>query len=127
MAEYLTGGRIRFGTQKIDPTLGNQFILVRFSTGTAVQVTLKPGIFPPEVAALETQIRHGRFSIDQMRRCQELEWNYAKGLISRPLEQSFDVRTLKDFHWAPDPYVHRSARADIVNKDILFAPQGIHE
>jgi len=46
VAAYLTGGRIRFGTQKIDPSLGNEFIIHRFSTNETVKVSLKPGRIP---------------------------------------------------------------------------------
>lgn len=58
-AAYVTGGRIRFGTQKIDPRLGNEFILYRFSAGRAVRVYLRPGVFPAEIVALEKAIRGG--------------------------------------------------------------------
>lgn|GEM_PF-2252646 len=58
-AAYLTGGRIRFGTQKVDPALGNEFILYRFSTCEAIRISLKPGVFPEEVLGLERTIRAG--------------------------------------------------------------------
>jgi formylmethanofuran dehydrogenase subunit E len=122
VVEYLTGGRIRFGTQKIDPRLGNEFILYRFSTRQAVQVALKPGVFPIEVSRLETKIRGGDFSVADMRRCQQLEWDYARALLSRPLAQSFTVSTLTNFDWQPDAYAHLGKRGDITNKDILKKP-----
>jgi len=53
VAAYLSGGRVRFGTQKINLMLGDEFILCRFSTGETVKVSLKPGVFPEAVAVLE--------------------------------------------------------------------------
>jgi len=119
VAAYLTGGRIRFGTQKIGPSLGNEFILHRFSTEETVKVSLKPGVFPSEVLALEQKIRAGTFTLEEMRRCQEMEWDYAKRLLNTPPEECFEVTDLKDFRWTPDAYEHRGVRGDIINKECL--------
>jgi len=118
VAAYLTGGRIRFGTQKINPDMGNEFILYRISTKQAVKVSLKDGVFPKDVADLENQIRKGDFTVEQMRLCQKKEWDYARNLLNNPLEKSFTVAVLKDFTWQPDPYMHRGTRGDIVNKNV---------
>jgi formylmethanofuran dehydrogenase subunit E len=117
--EYLTGGRIRFGTQKIDPSLGNEFIVYQFSTGRAVQVALKSGVFPAELSALEKKIRGGAFSEEEMRRCQLMQWEYAKKLVSRPLSESFTVSAMTGFVWQPDTYPNLGKRGDIINKDCL--------
>jgi len=119
VAAYLTGARIRFGTQKIDPELGNAFVLYRISTGQAVMVSLKPGVFPKKVAEVEKKIRGGSFTLQEMRRCQQLEWEYARNLLQEPLDQSFSVKEVKDFPWKPDNYPHTGARGDTINKDIL--------
>ena len=119
VVEYLTGGRIRFGTQKIDPSLGNEFILYRFSTHQAVKVTLKPGVFPIAVSRLEARIRRGDFFVADMRRCQQLEWDYARNLLQRPLTESFTVMPLANFTWQPDAYEHLGKRGDIINKNAL--------
>lgn len=118
-AAYLTGGRVRFGTQKVDPALGNEFILYRFSTREAVRISLKPGVFPEEVLRLERTIRSGDFTVEEMRRCQELQWEYAKELLQRPADCSFDVQRLPEFEWTPDVYEHPGKRGDIVNKNVL--------
>ena len=119
VAAYLTGGRIRFGTQKIDPALGNEFVLYRMSTKHAVKVSLVPGVFPRELAALENTIRRGDFfTVADMDRCQQWQWDYARGLLQRPLRESFQVETLEAFSWSPDPYPNMGRRGDIVNKDI---------
>jgi formylmethanofuran dehydrogenase subunit E len=116
---YLTGGRVRFGTQKIDPALGNEFILYRFSTHQAVKVTLKPDVFPVAVSRLETRIRSGDVSVADMRRCQQMEWDYARNLLQHPLAESFTVTPLANFKWQPDAYEHLGTRGDIINKNAL--------
>ena len=118
-AAYLTGGRVRFGTQKIDPALGNEFILYRFSTREAVRISLKPGVFPEEVLRLERTIRAGDFTIEEMRRCQELQWEYARELLQTPADCSFDFQRLPEFEWTPDVYEHQGKRGDSVNRNVL--------
>jgi len=117
VAAYLTGGRIRFGTQKIDPTLGDEFILYRFSTGQAVKISLQAGVFPPELAALERKIRAGDFTDEDMRACQQIGWDYARDLLQRPLAGSFELQVLPDMTWTPDQYEHLGERGDVMNKN----------
>ncbi len=118
-AAYLTGGRIRFGTQKIDPNMGNELIMYRISTKQAVKISLKKGVFPSELEELEKKIKSGDFTIEQMRQCQKLGWDFAESLINKPFSQSFTVETLYGFVWKPDNYIHQGTRGDVRNKDVL--------
>jgi len=122
VAAYLTGGRIRFGTQKIAPTMKNEFVLFRMSTSKAVKVTLKPGVFPDEVLALERNIRSGQFTLAEMRECQRRQWEYAKTLLNRPLAESFLVEPLQGFRWRADAYEHVGSRGDTINKKVGRLP-----
>ncbi len=114
---YLTGGRIRFGTQKIDPKMGNEFILYRFSTKEAVHIALKPGIFPEELAQLERQIRSGNYTPADIDRCQRMQWEFAHKVLNTPPEQIFSVQKLTNFKWEPDEYPHRGVRGDVLFKN----------
>jgi hypothetical protein len=116
VAAYLSGGRVRFGTQKIDPDLGNGFVLHRFSTGEAVKVTLADGVFPRPLAELERKLRGGDFTQGELRECQELAWDFARELLQHPLEESFELRALPGYAWEPDVYEHLGPRGDIVNR-----------
>ncbi len=53
----LTGARINFGTLSIDKSAGNGFIVQKISTDETYQVKLKDGIFPEDLAKLETKIK----------------------------------------------------------------------
>ena len=119
VAAYLTGGRIRFGTQKIDPNMGNEFIVYRISTQQTLKVSLKNGVFPEKLAWLENKVRSGNFTIEQMRECQRLGWEFAKNMINRPLEESFVVKKTRGFSWEPDSYIHKGSRGDIINKNVI--------
>lgn len=124
VAAYLTGGRIRFGTQKIDSTLGNEFILFRRSTDQAVKVSLRDGVFPDELARLETRLRTGSGTAADVIRCQKLGWEFARSLIGQPLSESFRVKVLDGFEWKPDPYPHAGSRGDVILKHGVAPPGG---
>lgn len=116
VAAYLTGGRIRFGTQKIDPDRGMSFLVYRFTTGEAVQVDLRDGVFPPDLRRLEAKLRSGTFTESEMRACQQRQWDFARGILQHPLSDSFRSTRLSQFSWVPDPYPGTGPRGDIVNR-----------
>lgn len=99
--------------------LGNEFILHRFSTNQTIKVSLKPGVFPSDVLGLEQKIRAGTFTLNEMLRCQQEEWDYAKHLLNTSPEKCFIITEMKGFQWTPDSYEHRSKRGDIVNRNCL--------
>ena len=119
VAAYLTGGRIRFGTQKLDKTRGLSFVVYRFSTGEAIEVELRQGVIPKPLKALESKLRSGSFTTEELRECQVAQWDYAKSILRHPLDQSFRTQRIKDMLWTPDPYEPASARGDIINRNAL--------
>jgi len=117
VAAYLTGGRVRFGTQKIEPNRGLSFVLHRFSTGETIEVKLRDGVFPPEVHALEQKLKGGSFTNVEMRTCQKAQWAFAQDLLMHPLTQSFETRSLENFTWEPNSFEYLSPRGDIINRN----------
>jgi len=53
---YLTGGRARFGTHRLDDTLGVGFQTLVLSTGECWEVREEPGFFPQTIAAWEAAL-----------------------------------------------------------------------
>jgi len=117
VSAYLSGGRIRFGTQKIMPEWGATFLMHRFSTGHTVRVTLHTEAEPAGMRDLEHQLKTGTASPEQMRRCQELQWQFARTLLAAPVGRDFTVEELPDFPWEPDAYEHLGTRSDTRNKN----------
>lgn len=56
IAAYLTGGRARFGTHRLDASLGVGFQIVRISTNDAWEVREEVGFFPPLIAEWEAAL-----------------------------------------------------------------------
>ena len=119
VAAYLTGGRIRFGTHKIAPKLKHVWILHRPSNGQTLRISLKEGVFPKEVAELESKIKSGEFAKSDIGLCQKLQWAYAKSLLQKPLDNWFDIHPLSNFVWAPDKYEHLGQRSDTKLKNVF--------
>jgi acetolactate decarboxylase len=103
VASYLTGGRLRFDTHAIDNTFTeSEFIVQKVSTGEAVHVKLNPSVYPVDVKAQMKKIESGQFNPRDIDLFQELQWAYAKRLISKPLSESFTTKEIKDYKW-PKP------------------------
>jgi hypothetical protein len=54
-----------------------------------------------------------------MRKLQKLQWEFARDLISHPLEGSFSVEVIDNYKWQPDDYSNMGTRGDVVNKNVL--------
>ncbi len=103
VAAYLTGARLRFASHHIDNALKeSEFIIQKVSSGEAVRVRVKPEAYPTEVRTQMKKIESGQFTPQNLDLFQDLQWDYARRLINRPLQESFVVERLQDFRW-PEP------------------------
>jgi len=127
VAAYLTGGRARFGTHRLDDRLGVGFVVRVRSTGATWEVREEPGFFPPLIAAWEAAllddglIPEGLLSLADKAELaavnEAAQWNWVRSelLPSRPADH-YKVRALDDAE-LPDP-LHVGRRTDVVNRDL---------
>ena len=122
VAAYLTGGRARFGTHRLDDNLGVGYIVEVISTGEAWEVREEVGFFPRLIATWEAALLEGdRFAPDEKAELiavnEAAQWNWVRTTLlpSRPAEH-YRVRTVRD----PDlpPALHEAQRSDTVNRDV---------
>jgi len=100
VASYLTGARVRFGSHLIDQSLGeSEFFVRQVSTGRTVHVKLNPGMYPKEVKVQMRKIESGQFAPKDIDLFQELQWSYAKRMVSTPLKESFILREVDNYQW----------------------------
>jgi len=119
VAAYLTGGRARFGTHRLDDTLGVGFQMQRISTGEAWEVREEPGFFPATIIAWEAALlREGRDE-SEMRELlavhEAAQWDWVRDVLfaSAPSEH---YRALElDNLDLPAP-LHVARRTDTVNR-----------
>jgi formylmethanofuran dehydrogenase subunit E len=103
VAAYLTGARARFNTHVIENSLTeSEFYVQQVSTGKTVHVKLNPDVYPKEVKTQMNKIESGTFEPKDIDLFQELQWAYAKRMVSRPLVESFITKEVKDYKW-PEP------------------------
>lgn len=115
VAAYLTGARTLYGTLVIDKSLGDEWLLLRRSTGKAVRVRLKPGVKPEGLPVMEARLRREGCDATLIARVQALQLQFIHRLLSSPPASLFEVKTLSAFPYAvkgerPDAEKARCAR-----------------
>jgi formylmethanofuran dehydrogenase subunit E len=113
VAAYLTGSRARFNSRVIDNSLTeSEFFVQQVSTGRTVHVKLNPAVYPKEVKTQMKKIESGVFEPKDIGLFQELQWAYAKRMVSRPLKESFIIEDMKDYKWPEPSCKDRGRRKD---------------
>ncbi|MCL5441750.1 MAG: formylmethanofuran dehydrogenase subunit E family protein [Candidatus Thermoplasmatota archaeon] len=120
-ATYLTGARVRFGTQDVENTPGVWYIIQRISTGETVKVTEESGFFPSEISNMEVslaalsgnQLSQG---VDKLKATQD-EWIKGVLLNTKPREH-YHVKKI-DYAWKEVQYNNKGVRTDIIFKDVI--------
>jgi formylmethanofuran dehydrogenase subunit E len=120
-ASYLTGARVRFGTQDVMSENGVWYILQRISTGETVRVTEDSGFFPAEISELEASL----FSTakeelpEKLDRLKSLQDNWVKNtLLKTKPEEHYQARII-EHKWGEVPYANKGIRTDIIFKDVI--------
>ncbi len=119
---WMTGARINQGTLVLDNSVGDGFIVQRISTGKAVQVSLRPGVYPAQLAALEQSIRARRArgetvepaEIDRFERDAN---EYSRTLLNTPPDQVATVERLTNYHFPDHSQNPLAPRSDTINRD----------
>lgn len=100
VAAYLTGARTRFGAHLIDPKLTeSEFVVQQVSTGKTVRVRVRP-------------IESGSFMPEDIDLFQDLQWAYARKIVSRPLGETFVLLESADYVWPDAPCKNFGTRKD---------------
>jgi formylmethanofuran dehydrogenase subunit E len=119
VAAYLTGARARFGSHLIDSQLKeSDFVVQRLSTGKTVRVVINATTYPKEVRAQMKKIESGKFEPADIDRFQDIQWDYARKLTSRPAIESVDLSVNPDYTWPAPPCQDMGRRRDNDYKDV---------
>jgi formylmethanofuran dehydrogenase subunit E len=118
VAAYLTGGRVRFGTHRLDDTLGVGFQVQRLSTGEAWEVREEPGFFPGLILRWDQAVLGPMDPADKrellaVHEAAQWDWVRESLLPSHPAEH-YRAHALDDF--APPAALHEAVRTDVVNR-----------
>ncbi len=123
VAAYLTGGRARFGTHRLDESLGVGFIVQVRSTKTLWEVREEAGFFPAIVSAWEAALLIADGLLGEEEKAEmtavneAVQWDWVRTVLlpSRPVDH-YVVRSLQDASLPPALFDAR--RTDTVNRDL---------
>ena len=120
-ASYLTGARIRFGTQDVMSEPGVWYILQRISTGEAVEVNEERGFFPAEISDIESSLVSATreelpSKLDHLKSLQD-NWVENTLLKTRP-EDHYHAGKI-EYKWKEVPYANKGIRTDVIFKDVI--------
>ena len=120
VASYITGGRVRFGTQDVTYEPGVWYIVQRISDRKAVRVTENMGFFPEEISNLEKDLAASDYErvpalVDLLQKTQD-KWVQNVLLNTRP-EDNYSVESIS-IDWKDVPYEHKGMRTDIIYKNV---------
>ena len=119
VAAYLTGARTRFGSHVLDPKLTeSEFVVQQVSTGKTVRVRVRPEAYPTQVRVQMRKIKSGKFTPEDIDLFQELQWNYARQIVSRPLGETFTLADAADYRWPEPPCRDFGTRKDNSFKEV---------
>lgn len=119
VAAYLTGARTRFGSHLIDARLKeSDFVVQRVSTGETVRVVINAATYPHEVREQMRKIESGRFAPADIDRFQDLQWEYARKLVSRPAADFVDIVESPRYVWPEPPCRDLGRRRDNEYKNV---------
>lgn len=124
---WMTGARINQGTLMLDNSVGVGFIVQRISTGEAVRVSLRPGLYPAQLAALEQSIRSLRARGEtvepaEIDRFEHGANEYSRKLLNTPPDQVVIVERFTGYHFPDHSQNPLAPRSDTINRD---APRAI--
>jgi formylmethanofuran dehydrogenase subunit E len=119
---WMTGARINQGTLMLDNSVGDGFIVQRISTGKAVRVALRQGVYPAQLTALEQSIRSRRargeavapVEIDRFERGAN---EYSRKLLNTAPDQAVMLELLTDYHFPDHSQNPLAPRSDTINRD----------
>jgi formylmethanofuran dehydrogenase subunit E len=120
---WMTGARINQGTLVLDNSVGDGFIVQRISTGAAVRVSLRAGVYPAQLAELEQSIRARRARGEdvapaEIDRFESGANEYSRRLLNTPPNEAVSVERLAQYHFPGVSQNPLAARSDIIDRDV---------
>lgn len=118
---YLTGSRVRFGTQDVENKPGVWYTIQKISTGETVNVTEDNGFFPNEISEMEGSLSH--LKRDQLSkgvsRLKEMQDRWIKEVLLKTEPHDHYHSRKIDLKWKEVQYNNKGIRTDIIFKDVI--------
>lgn len=122
VAAYLSGGRVRFGTHRLDDSLGVGFVLQCLSSGESWEVREEPGFLPALIAAWEGALLgddidfKSKIELLAVHEAAQWHWVRTRLLTSAPAEHYLAKRVER---LELPPALLEARRTDTVNRALV--------
>ncbi|MFC3416778.1 acetolactate decarboxylase [Algoriphagus hitonicola] len=116
VATYLSGGRIQFGTQSVQPLADGLFVIQRISDGKTIKIGMKPGIKPLEIIEMTAKAENAALSPCELDELKQLEDEFSREILYTQASEIFDFEELEDFQWSEIPQAV-FPKTDVINKN----------
>lgn len=118
---WMTGARINQEALILDNSVGDGFIVQRISSSKVLRVSLWPGVYPANVAALEQSIRsrraHGEaVAPEEIDRFERDANEYSRKLLNTAPDQVLVLEQLAEYHFPDHSQNPLAPRSDIINR-----------
>jgi formylmethanofuran dehydrogenase subunit E len=116
---YLTGARVRFGTQDVWDEPGVWYVVQRLDSGAAVRVREQPDFYPAALVRQEAAlVARGTADPAELDSLREAQWTWVRTVLAvADWDRSYPVTPIAPFDPEPVPYAHVGPRTDILFKD----------
>ena len=118
---YLTGARVRFGTQDVENRPGVWYIVQKISTGEAVSVSEEEGFFPEEISKVESSLSSlsGEKLSRRLNQLKEMQDKWIKEvLLNTEPHEHYQAKKIT-YSWKEVQYNNKGIRTDIIFKDVI--------
>ncbi len=120
-ATYITGARVRFGTQDVRNRPGVWYIIQKISTGETVSVSEDVNFFPEEISNMEAPISvlNGSKLSEGLTILKKMQdsWIQSVLLKTEPREHYHAKRI--EYEWTEVDYKNKGIRSDIIFKNVI--------
>ena len=120
-ATYLTGARVRFGTQDIRNRSGVWYIVQKISTGETVSVSEDEKFFPQEIADVEASLSslNGIKLSKQLTLLKNMQDSWVQSvLLTTEPDDHYHAKRI-EYEWKEVQYNNKGIRSDIIFKDVI--------
>ncbi len=120
-ATYLTGARVRFGTQDVSSRSGVWYIVQKISTGETVMVSEDENFFPQEISDVEASLSSltGSKLSESLTILKNMQDSWVQSvLLKTEPDEHYHAKRI-EYEWNEVPYRNQGIRSDIIFKNVI--------
>ena len=120
-ATYLTGARVRFGTQDVSGRSGVWYIVQKISTGETIRVSEDDNFFPGEISDMEASLSSltGSKLSEKLTLLKKMQDDWIQSVLLKTEPDDHYHAKRIEYEWREVPYSNKGIRSDIIFKNVI--------